>query len=425
MNIVVTAQSSLIEWLLYIENLHSATIDLNLNRVRALAIALDLIHPAEYVILVGGTNGKGTTCCVLETILLRNNTTVGLYTSPHLLSYNERVRVCGRELSDSIHVEAFSTIEKARGFIKLTYFEFITLSALYIFKQYTLDVVILEIGLGGRLDAANVVNADISVITNIGIDHTEFLGNSREMIAREKSGIFRFNKPAIIGDSDCPYSLIERANFFKTSLFIRGRDWDFQVFKNQWSWWSKADNYKLIYDNLPIPKIPVENAAVALSALKQSSFLISKSEIHAGLESAFLPGRFQIIRKKPTIILDVGHNPHAANFLIKKLVVFFSKKLGTIRMVIGMLKHKDISGTIYYLRSVVNFWYCASLNTPFSASCSDFSKYLINCNVQKFDSILDALNKAVLDSSCEDCIVVFGSFYAVSPVLKQIDVCYI
>lgn len=417
---VPTIRSSLEKWLYYIESLSHVSIDLTLDRVRKIAIDLDLIHPAEYVILVGGTNGKGTTCCLLETVLLNNKNTVGLYTSPHLLSYHERIRVCGKELPDSTHIEAMSVIESARHHIALTYFEFITLSALYIFKRAKLDVVILEVGLGGRLDATNIVNPDISVITNIGIDHTDFLGINRDVIAQEKSGIFRFSKPAVIGERCLPPIVFKMAQYSGAILFARGRDWNFRVYGNKWIWWACFHYHGLLYD-LPLPIIPLENAATALSVLYWLPFLVDKIAISYGLQAATLPGRFQIVMRRPLVILDVGHNPNAAHYLAKRLAVILFKRTGNMRIVIGMLRNKDIQGTISCLTHLVNTcWYCSDLNVPFSASAVELSDCLRNYHVQRFSNILDAWNQAVLDASFDDCVLVFGSFHAVSPIMRNI-----
>lgn len=416
---IPTAQSSLTEWLYYIERLSYVSIDLSLDRIRKIAIDLDLIHPAAYVILVGGTNGKGTTCSVLETILLNNNNTVGLYTSPHLLSYNERIRVCGKELPDYIHTTAMSAIENARDQIALTYFEFVTLSALYMFKQEKLDLIILEVGLGGRLDATNIVDPDISVITNIAIDHTEFLGTNRDMIAQEKSGIFRPNKPVVIGDSCLPITISKMAKYYGARLFIRGCDWDFHIYENKWMWWGRSNYNCFLYD-LPLPLIPLENAATALSVLYWLPFLVAKTAICHGLRFANLPGRFQIITNRPLVILDVGHNPHAANYLAKRLAAILSERTGSVRIVIGMLKTKDIQGTICCLSHLINVWYCSNLNTPLSASSEELSTFLLNSNVHKFSNVLEAWNQAMSDATFNDCVIAFGSFHTVSPIMRKI-----
>ncbi|URJ29906.1 bifunctional tetrahydrofolate synthase/dihydrofolate synthase [Blochmannia endosymbiont of Camponotus sp.] len=415
-----TVLSSLSEWLHYIERLSCMPIDLSLDRIRKIAVDLDLIHPAAYVILVGGTNGKGTTCRVLETILLNNNNTVGLYTSPHLLSYNERVRICGKEVSDSTHITAMSVIEDARNQIALTYFEFITLSALYMFKQEKLDLIILEVGLGGRLDATNIVDPDISVITNIAIDHTEFLGTSRDMIAKEKSGICRPDKPVVIGESCFPIIISEMVKYYEAVLFARGRDWDFHVYGNKWMWWSRFSYNSMLYDDLPLPLIPLENAATALSVLCWLPFLVAKTAICHGLRVANLPGRFQIITHSPLVILDVGHNPHAANYLAKRLAGILLERTGSVRIVIGMLKTKDIQGTICCLNHLINVWYCSNLDTSLSASSEELSACLLSSNVHRFSNVLEAWNKAMSDASVDDCVIVFGSFHAVSPIMRKI-----
>lgn len=417
---IPTKKSSLKEWLYYIENLNYTAIHLTLKRVREIAIYLKLIHPGRYVILVGGTNGKGTTCCLLESILLNSNIKVGLYTSPHLLRYNERVRICGKELPDYVHVQAMSIIEEIRSdHIKLTYFEFVTLSALYIFKKENLDVIILEVGLGGRLDATNIVDADVSVITNVDIDHTEFLGINRDMIAQEKSGIFRINKPAIIGDINFPIIADEIIENWGSILFMRGRDWNYSVDLQTWSWEEYKDHK--LYSLLPLPIVPIENAAVALSVLYWLPFSISRAAISDGLKTATLPGRFQVIQKKPLLILDVGHNPNAAKYLIRRVSSEFLIT-GKVRMVIGMLKNKDFFRTLNCLNSLVDIWYISVLNTPLSADLFELSNCLasITNNVYCFDNILSAWNQAMLDTCPEDCVIVFGSFYAVSPILKKL-----
>lgn len=419
---IPTRGSSLKEWLYYIGRLHRASINLTLNRVREIAIHLNLFRPGKFVILIGGTNGKGTTCCLLETILLNSNIKVGLYTSPHLLSYKERIRICGKELPDNIHIKAMSIIENIRHNIniELTYFEFSTLSALYIFKKERLDVIILEVGLGGRLDATNIVDADISVITNIAIDHTEFLGVNRNMIAIEKSGIFRANKPAIIGEMNRPVIIDTIIKDIGSILFARGCDWDYSVSLNTWSWQSYSNN--TLFSLLPLPIIPIENAAIALSILYWLPFSISRTAVNYGLQVATLPGRFQIIQRKPLVILDVGHNPHAANYLVKQLFTVISM-VGNVRMVMGMLRNKDICRTINCLSCLVDIWYFSALNTPLSVDPIEFFDCLAQkhvTNAQKFNNILDAWSQAMLDASSDDCIVVFGSFYAVGPILKKI-----
>lgn len=413
-----TKQSLLTKWLNYIQGLNPTIIDLDLSRIREVACALNLIPFNIYTVLVGGTNGKGSTCRLLENVLLFNNIRVGLYTSPHVLRYHERIRVLGQELSDNIHIKAISIIEEVRNNVSLTYFEFITLSALYIFKQFKLDVVILEVGLGGRLDATNIVNPDISVITNIAIDHVDFLGSTRSKIAVEKSGIFRPNKPAIIGEINYPVIVDEIAKYKKTILFVRGRDWDFKRYSNKWIWIDLNNNSKYL-SNLPIPMIPLENAAIVLSILRWLPFKVSVVSVCYALQKTIVLGRFQIIHNDPLIVLDVGHNPHAALHVVRRLSRICIN-IKSVRVVIGMLRSKDIRRTVYYLSKLVNVFYCAQLNTSLSATSKQWHDCCINCNAYYFDNTVNAWKKAIFDSNINDCILVFGSFYTVHEIMQLI-----
>lgn len=414
--------SILKEWLNHIQNISPVSIQLNLDRIQEVAFALKLFPFNIYTILIGGTNGKGSTCFLLEKILLKNNIRVGLYTSPHLLCYRERIRVCGKMLPNYIHTQVISIIDKVRNNVILTYFEFITLSALYIFKQFNLDLVILEVGLGGRLDATNIVNPNISVITNIAMDHIDLLGNTRHSIAIEKSGIFRPNGLAIIGENDYPIIIDQIAKDQGVKLFARGRDWDFFSHLRGWNWIDR-NNHRIFLKNLPIPKIPLENAATVLSILRFLPFKISKLSIYYGLQKIFILGRFQIINNKPLIVFDVGHNPHAAVYTVSKLLTMISDK-GVVRAVIGMLSNKDIDNTILYLNSIVSVWYLSELNTPLSATIQQLSVSILkNNNVKYFNNIINAWKQAISDANINDCILVFGSFYTISPILKFIMFC--
>ncbi|CAD83183.1 folylpolyglutamate synthase [Candidatus Blochmanniella floridana] len=409
---------TLVDWLDYIQNLNPVVIDLNLERIRSVAFALKLIPFEIYTVLVGGTNGKGTTCFLLESILLHSDIKVGLYTSPHLLFYNERIRVCGQVLSDDVHIQAMIAIEQVRSGVKLTYFEFITLSALYIFKKFQLDVVILEVGLGGRLDATNVVDPDVSVITNIEMDHTDILGTTHNDIAIEKAGIFRAKKPVIFGSINRPCVIDKIIKYQKSVLFARGRDWNVCCYKNEWVWFS-YNVYKNII-NLPFSVIPLENAATVISVLHWLPFLVSKKSICYGLKHVTVLGRFQVINYEPLVVLDVGHNPHAAFYIISKLSAMVSTK-GIVRVVIGMLKNKDIKKTIFCLSKLVNIWYCAKLNTSLSFSMEQLCSYFDDFNVKYFEDVISAWKQAIADSHKNDCVLVFGSFYAVSPIIRLIS----
>ncbi|WP_409306913.1 bifunctional tetrahydrofolate synthase/dihydrofolate synthase [Pectobacterium sp. B1J-3] len=407
------ATSPMVTWLHYLEHLHAQAIDLGLERVKQVAERLQLLQPASTVFTVAGTNGKGTTCCTLESILMAAGLRVGVYSSPHLLRYTERVRIQGAELPESRHCQAFSDIEMGRGDISLTYFEFGTLAALQLFKQENLDVVILEVGLGGRLDATNIVDADVSVVTSIAIDHTDWLGKDRNSIGREKAGIFRHGHPAVVGEPDMPISIAEVAQEKGAILSRRGRDWDFSVQRDGWSWQNKQRELS----GLPMPNVPLANAATALAALNDSPLNISEEAIRQGLRQAALPGRFQIVREKPMLILDVAHNPHAAAYLASRLTAL--PKTGKTRAVIGMLADKDIPGTLAYLQPLVDEWYCAPLEGPRGASVEQLTTHLARS--QSFADVASAWRQALVESTEQDIVVVCGSFHTVAHVMEALD----
>ena len=367
---ILQATSPLAAWLSYLENLHSKTIDLGLERVSQVAARLDVLRPAPFVFTVAGTNGKGTTCRTLESILLAAGYRVGVYSSPHLIRYTERVRVQGEELAELDHTRSFAEIEAVRGETSLTYFEYGTLSALWLFKQAKLDVVILEVGLGGRLDATNMVDADVAVVTSIALDHTDWLGPDRESIGREKAGVFRGGKPAVVGESDMPYTIGEVAAEKGALLMRRGVDWQYEVEQGQWRFRDGQGELT----GLPLPQVPQPNAATALAALRASGLTVSEQAIRDGIASAILPGRFQIVRHNPRLILDVAHNPHAAAYLAGRLSAEPGR--GRVLAVIGMLHDKDIAGTLACLEPVVDSWYCAPLEGPRGATAEQLMAHL-------------------------------------------------
>lgn len=408
------ATSPLMAWLYYLERLHAKPIDLSLDRVRYVATGLGLLQPAPRIIIVGGTNGKGTTCRLLETIFLATGMRVGVYSSPHLLRYTERVRIQGQELPEAAHSVAMAVIESGCRKQSLSYFEFGTLAAFQLFKQSTLDVVILEVGLGGRLDATNIVDADIAVITTIALDHTHWLGPDRISIAREKAGIFRYGKPAVIGEPDWPTTLDIAAADSGSELYAYDRDWWWQADGDQWRWWDRECELT----ELPLPSIPMDNAATALATVRRLPFTVPETAIRQGLCDASLPGRFQCIGKSPLIILDVAHNPHAASYLMCRLAAL--PYTGKVRAVVGMLADKDIAGTLSCLRDRVQVWYCASLDEPRAASAAQLAAYLDN-NSKQFDDVDSAWHQAIADATPEDCVLVFGSFHTVALVMALIE----
>ncbi|ATV41946.1 bifunctional tetrahydrofolate synthase/dihydrofolate synthase [Pectobacterium sp. CHL-2024] len=407
------ATSPLVTWLHYLEHLHAQAIDLGLERVKQVAEHLQLLQPAPTVFTVAGTNGKGTTCCTLESILLAAGLRVGVYSSPHLVRYTERVRIQGKELPEALHTQAFADIEAGRGAVSLTYFEFGTLSALQLFKQANLDVVILEVGLGGRLDATNIVDADVSVVTSIAIDHTDWLGNDRESIGREKAGIFRQGRPAVVGEPDMPGTIADVAAEKGAQLRRRGRDWEYSMQRETWSWQDKQRELS----RLPLPNVPLANAATALAALHYSSLNVSEEAIRQGLQHAALPGRFQTVQASPRLILDVAHNPHAAAYLANRLAEL--PKTGKVRAVVGMLSDKDIAGTLAHLTPLVDAWYCAPLEGPRGATAQQIAEHLTRS--QSFSDVVTAWKQAMSEATEQDIVIVCGSFHTVAHVMEALD----
>ncbi|MCT6885490.1 MAG: bifunctional tetrahydrofolate synthase/dihydrofolate synthase [Gilliamella apis] len=416
-NKIPDAMSDLKTWLCYLEQLHPSSIELGLERVKSVAERLELLQPAPYIFTVAGTNGKGTTCRTLEMILLAADKRVGVYSSPHLLHFTERVRINNQESTPSDTVKAFVAIEKARGDVSLTYFEYATLAALYQFKQAQLDVVILEVGLGGRLDATNIVDADIAIITTIGIDHVEYLGNTRESIGREKAGIFKPKSIAVVGEPEIPSTILDVAHAVNCPLFAVNKDWSYQqIDKLTWQFNSSIKQYQ----NLPIPQVPLANAATAIAALSHSPFSITQKQIDSALEKTSLIGRFQIIQASPTVIVDVAHNPHAASYLVKQIELLKQQQstVGKVRFVIGMLKDKDIKSTLSIFNA--DKWYCASLYGERGCNADILKQFLQEENVENiatFDSVNEAYQKAMQEAKEDDIIVVCGSFHTVSAVL--------
>ncbi|RDT54938.1 bifunctional tetrahydrofolate synthase/dihydrofolate synthase [Escherichia coli] len=410
---ILQATSPLAAWLSYLENLHSKTIDLGLERVSQVAARLDVLRPAPFVFTVAGTNGKGTTCRTLESILLAAGYRVGVYSSPHLIRYTERVRVQGEELAELDHTRSFAEIEAVRGETSLTYFEYGTLSALWLFKQAKLDVVILEVGLGGRLDATNMVDADVAVVTSIALDHTDWLGPDRESIGREKAGVFRGGKPAVVGESDMPYTIGEVAAEKGALLMRRGVDWQYEVEQGQW----RFRDGKGELTGLPLPQVPQPNAATALAALRASGLAVSEQAIREGIASAILPGRFQIVRHNPRLILDVAHNPHAAAYLAGRLSA--EPGHGRVLAVIGMLHDKDIAGTLACLEPVVDSWYCAPLEGPRGATAEQLMAHLPQGKA--YQDVAQAWQAAMAEATAEDTVLVCGSFHTVAHVMEAME----
>lgn len=416
--------TTLNEWLAWQETLHPAEIELGLERVRPVLERMGLGCPAFTVVTVGGTNGKGSSVAMLESILEAAGYRTGVYTSPHLLHYNERVRICGVEVRDSALCEAFERVDQARQGTSLTYFEFGTLAALEIFSRSMLDIAILEVGMGGRLDAVNLLDADVALVTSIGIDHAEWLGNTREAIAREKAGIFRPGRPAVCGDLDPPATLLQHAETLGTPLYRAGRDFGYTVEGAGWSWWSVARRRTA----LPHPALrggfQLQNAAAVLMVLEllEAHLPASQNDVRHGLETVYLPGRFQVMTDGGvTRIFDVAHNPHGAQVLAETLRSH--PCTGQTHAVLAMLADKDIDGVISAMRDVVDVWHVAGLNVRRGASGAYLAERLLASGVQSpvhtYADVATAYTQAVAGAQPQDRVVAFGSFYTVAEAIRQ------
>lgn len=412
---------SLAGWLEYIEALHPKSIAMGLDRVNEVKQRLNLT-PQFPVIIVGGTNGKGSACAMLEHIYSKAGHRVGCYTSPHFLRYNERVRVACREITDEELLPAFAAVEKARESTPLTYFEFGTLAALWHFMQSDLDVAVLEVGLGGRLDAVNVFEPACTIVTTVDFDHMDFLGNSRESIGYEKAGIFRKGIPAICGDANPPESLVKHARAIAADLALLGKD--FHVHRNEDSW--TYENARITLEGLPTPSLSgdfqLANAACVIHAIEdlQSQLPVSKDQIIDGLQSVRLAGRFQQCLQHPQVILDVAHNPHAAHALAQNLYQLPQSE--RTLAVFGMLADKDIPGVIREMGPQVDHWYLADIQNPRGATAQQLARLIhqfdSNCKIKMHTDVLSAYRQACIDAGENDRIIVFGSFYTVADVMK-------
>ncbi|HID7510863.1 TPA: bifunctional tetrahydrofolate synthase/dihydrofolate synthase [Enterobacter hormaechei] len=408
------ATSDLPRWLSYIDGLHLQNIDMGLQRIKDVAKTLGVLQPAPFVFLVGGTNGKGTTCHALEKILIASGYKVGVFSSPQMINYAETVRIQGKELSDAEHVVAFSEIEKARRNITLTPFEFNALDAFYLIKRAKVDVAVIEVGMGGRDDATNILQPDVSVITNVALDHEDWLGKGTEAISEIKAGIFRPTKPAVIGQVQAPNSLLNYARQTGAVIHQRGVNW--QV-KEQGDKWSFSDKTGELHD-LGMPKMPRDNVATAIAALRASGLKFELSALLEVIDTAILPGRFQIIGNQPTVILDVAHNPHAAAYLAERLRKYPVK--GNYLFVIGMLINKDIKGTIEPLKALSDQWYCCGIQAGSrSSKAQDLVQYLPYS--KGYPDVLAGWKAAQNDAKEGDVIVVCGSFFTVASVLNEQD----
>lgn len=412
--------STVEDWLDWIGSVHSQDIELGLDRIKVVADHLDVLVPDCPVVIVGGTNGKGSTVAGLEAIYRAAGYRTGAFTSPILFRHNEYVRINGVEASDADFCQAYKLIESARGDIALTPFEYHTLAALIMFKRYQPDVLLLEVGLGGRLDAVNIIDADVAVVTSIGIDHIEWLGSTREAIAREKAGIFRQGRFAVYGEPDIPDSILKEAEQNNVTLFCSGRDYGFQLAKENWTWVCQSQKMA----HLPFNPLAIQNMATALMVIQllRSRLPVSDSQIQMGLKVAALTGRIQVIEGPVTRVFDVSHNPAAISFLAEKLKQ--RPCLGKTRAVFSMLGDKDIAGSINAIQEQIDYWYVAPLETKRAASVLQLQQAVTGIkNIDFFASITQAYEEAIKQAVEGDRVVVFGSFYTVSLVLGALTSC--
>lgn len=416
-------ERSLADWLAYLEQLHPSAIDMGLERSRAVAQGLGLGKPAPLVITVTGTNGKGSTCAFLASLLQEQGLKVGVYSSPHLLRYNERVQVAGVEASDAELCAAFAAVEAARGETSLTYFEMGTLAAFWLFQQAALDAVVLEVGLGGRLDAVNLIDADLALVTSIGLDHADWLGDTRESVAFEKAGIFRSGKPALCGDLEPPQPLLEQVALLDAPFFLRGRDYDLSIDAHSWSWYGLNEQGQVLrLERLPLLDLPMENAALALQAYALLNLPWREEQTVRALAATRVTGRLDRRtvnwQGKPlTLLLDVGHNPHAAEYLAQRLAA--RPPRGKRLAVFGLLADKDLAGVITPLLAEVADWAVAALPTSRTRPAAELQAYLHKrgAQVTAYIDVPTALQAQCVQASAEDEILLFGSFYCVAEAL--------
>ncbi|MGH8123336.1 MAG: bifunctional tetrahydrofolate synthase/dihydrofolate synthase [Rudaea sp.] len=423
------SRRTLDEWLAYQLRVHALGVDLGLARVREVWRRMGAPPVAPIVITVGGTNGKGSTVAFLEAMLDAAGKRIGCYTSPHLLRYNERVRVAAQDADDAVLIDAFERIESARVDISLTYFEFGTLAALWIFAHSGLDAAILEVGLGGRLDAVNIIDADAALVTTVDLDHQDWLGNDRDSIAREKAGIFRGGRPAIIGDADAPMALVQAAGQARANLFCAGRDYRMVTNARDWSW--HAADLQLVLPN-PSLAAPVQraNAAAAIATLYtlRERMNVGADAFASGVRNARIAARLQRFGKPGAaeLVIDVAHNPQAARVLAQWLDdhrVDAAEARGRNLAVFGALADKDIAGISAPLAPLITRWFVGGLDadTPRGLAAADLAARMTNTvahvDIETHAAIAQALDAAARAARESDRILAFGSFFVAAAAL--------
>lgn len=421
---ILTADASLTEWLTHLESIHPVGIDMGLDRVQAVYQRLALDWSGVTVITVAGTNGKGTTCAFIEAAAMQCGHHVGVYSSPHINTYNERVRINQQLLDDSEHTSAFAAIEAARGEISLTYFEFGTLAGLWLLHQQHLDVAVLEVGLGGRLDAINVVDPDIAVITSIGLDHQAFLGNTRALIATEKAGIMRRGKPVIIGEANPPHTLSEAVIEHGAHGVWVGQNFDYYIEQHHFHF--SFDDKPL---TLPLPKIPFPNVATAMAVVHQLGWPLTPSQWAQCAMNTTLNGRLTVLTEHefgpeaPVIMLDAAHNIQAAEYLATHIQHLAPRKVFAI---CGIMQDKDWAGVCAPLTPLVAHWYPCNVEIDRAAQASDIAACLTDTlevsdsQVTVVDTPYEGVVDAIKTATDKDLVLIFGSFFTLSDFYAQL-----
>ncbi len=414
-------KSSLEGWLQYIESVHHRDIELGLERIRAVLMALNLAAPDFRIILVGGTNGKGSCVAFLHQILTGQGYRVGAYTSPHLVRYNERIRVADRLATDDELIQAFEAVEQARGDIPLTFFEFGTLAAVKLFSDRNIDVAVMEVGMGGRLDAVNALEPVGVLLTNVGLDHQSWLGETREEIGREKAGIFRSGVAAVCADPDVPASVLQAAGEAQAQLALVNRDYTWRVDGDHWRWafGGNAASY-------PLPalrgRFQVANAAavVTLLSMIRPHIQVSENAIRAGLTRVTLPGRLQVINDAPLRIVDVAHNRESVTELADYLRGL--KTTGKRIAVCGMLKDKPVADAFGLLCDMVDEWHFGTIHDKRGATAEELKDALKSVSPDSpaitYPSVMEAWRSAIAAQKADDVVFAFGSFYSVGDILS-------
>lgn len=400
-------------WLAYLEQLHPQAIALGLERVAQVAELLQLQQPAPRIVLVAGTNGKGTTCAALEQLLLASGQRVAVYASPHLLRYNERLRINGQQLDDDSHCQAFAAIEAVRGDTPLTYFEFGTLAALWLIKRAEVEFAVIEVGLGGRLDATNIVTPEIAVITTVDLDHQQFLGDDREAIGREKAGILRHNGQAVIGECQPPQSLRSAV----ASLHVDA-DWAGHAFAaieqgDSWCWRSaRGDSVAL-----PKPQLPLANCALALQVMQRLGLTLGDELLVKVVGQMRLDGRMQQLGQAPLRLVDVAHNPQAARYLAAQLAARKPDD-GRVLAVFGVMADKAVEAIIAPLLPVVDSWYLVAPDMSRALPVAQLQQRFCGQAVTTAITVADGWQQALAAASSTDLVIGFGSFYTVAEILQ-------